>query len=187
VAPNGYHLPKAPARAPEPETAVVVGHWDYYPNRSGLARFLDRVWPLVRTRHPGAQLWVVGRGTRPYRERDDGLTWVGEVEALAPWYARASVALAPVYVGAGTKTKIMEALFYGVPVIAPVEAVEGIEPNPYLHAVASDEQFAQALSEGFAQPWTWEPTARTDFLKRHTWTETLKPLICLIDGEAPLP
>ena len=46
---------------------------------------------------------------------------------LAPYYARADVAIVPVRSGAGTRIKILEAFSFGVPVVSTKMGAEGLE------------------------------------------------------------
>ena len=182
VAPNGYWIPPAISRHPEPSTVIAVGHWDYYPNRTGMLRFLDKVWPAIRGQVPDATLWLVGRGRNPLPQPHQGVRWVGEVDDVGVWYERAHLAIAPIYVGAGMKTKIMEALFYQVPVVATKFATEGIEPNAFLMASQDDEDMAQKILDEFSLERVWDAQERLHFVERNAWNQTLLPLLDLVQA-----
>lgn len=187
ISPNGYWQPPSWERLPEPSSVIVVGNWNYYPNRSGLSKFLDEVWNRVRGKNKKAILFVVGRGPNPVRHPMEGVQWIGEVDDLGLWYRKAWLAVGPVYVGAGMKTKIVEALFYGVPVVATRFATEGIEPNPMLLSVPDDgpEAFANAILTEFTQRRRWTEPLRTEFIRRNSWQSTLAPLMNVMDrGES---
>jgi len=182
VAPNGYWVPSDVERRPEPDTLIAVGHWSYYPNRTGLLHFLKEIWPMVKKMRSEARLWIVGRGKNPMPRPVSGVDWVGEVDDLGEWYRRAWLAIAPVYVGAGMKTKIMEALFYGVPVVATTFATEGIEPNSLLVAAVGDQDLARKILGALNANLRWGVEDRAQFLLRNTWSQTLLPLLNLVEG-----
>ena len=181
VARNGYWMPDGLKRNPEPNSIISVGNWNYYPNRAGMDRFIQYVWPNIKRQRPEATLWIVGRGTSPLTFSVEGVHWKGEVDDLGSWYERAWLVVAPVYVGSGMKTKIMEALFYNVPVVASQFATEGIEPNALLFPAADDQTFAKLVVKGLTQSIRWEEDLRNDFLERNSWHSTLRPLIDVIE------
>ena len=125
---------------------------------------LDHVWPLVRSRVPGAELRLVGGGALPdlveriAQEPDVVLT--GFVPDLDGEYAAASVALVPVLQGAGVKFKTIEALLHGVPLVTTTVGLEGIE-GVDLPAGLADEPaaFAAALVKALQDPASAQPRA----------------------------
>lgn len=166
VLPNGTWPPgEGYQRHPVPGRLLTVGHWAYYPNRSGLERFLRQVWPLLLQRRPELELWVVGGGSalHPLPPR---VRWVGAVEALEPLYAEAERAVAPLFVGAGMKTKVLEALAHRVPVITTPVGAEGLGSQPGLRVVEAPEEWVSAvvdepspeLSSSERGPLSWERT-----------------------------
>lgn len=98
------------------------------PNSDGLEWFVDRVLPAITERLPWARLTVTG--ANPDKElagfAGPSLQFIGHVENLADVYDRARVAVVPVRYGAGIKMKALEALQYGVPVVATPVGAEGI-------------------------------------------------------------
>lgn len=184
VAPNGI-WPPPPDFEPSPRqgVALVVGNFHYYPNRSGLQRFLGDVWPMVLAQVPSARLWVAGAGAG--REFDGpGVKRLGLVADLTPVYREAAVAIAPIDTGAGVKTKVLEALGHRVPVVSTVTGAEGIDPVPALTVVSNDADFVAALGQRLASsPRPMEREAWRALLERYDWHKTLAPLVRAIEGE----
>ena len=118
-------LPRAAATA----RVLLTGAFGWPPNSEGAARFLRQGWGRVRARHAAATLRLVGKdlGT-PLAElaRAAGAEPVGYVPAIEPEFATASVLVVPLWVGAGVRVKIVEALMAGVPVVATSLAAEGL-------------------------------------------------------------
>lgn len=143
---------------------LVVSHLARDENDKATHWALDHLWPLVRTRVPGACLRLVGGGALPAlvervaREPDVVLT--GFVPDLDGEYAAASVALVPVLQGAGVKFKTIEALLHGVPLVTTTVGLEGIE-GPDLPAGVADDPvaLADALVAVLEDPASAQPRA----------------------------
>jgi glycosyltransferase involved in cell wall biosynthesis len=135
-----------PARAPaDPPQALLVADFTYLPNREGLGFLLQEVLPRVWTTEPRLRLVVAGRDAPP--AADERVEVLGFVEDLAPLYTRASCALVPLLSGGGSPLKFIEALAYGLPVVATPRAAAGIDAESGVHYLegAGAEGFAGAL------------------------------------------
>ena len=133
---------------PGQRRAVFVANFAYAPNRNGLRFLLDDVLPLVWRELPDARLALVGDGLDRAAHEDARVETLGFVADLArDAYARASCALAPLLQGGGTPLKLIEALAYGLPVIATPRAVAGLEVRDGEHCLVADgaAEFAAAL------------------------------------------
>ena len=125
LVPNGVDcetfFPKQPHEE-EPGTIVFTGNFGYGPNRHAVRFFLEEILPLVRQQIPSAKLIAVGNGASRYLATDSrsnpGLEVVDLVPELRPYIARATVAVAPITVGAGVSNKLLEAFATGTPVVA---------------------------------------------------------------------
>jgi glycosyltransferase involved in cell wall biosynthesis len=129
------------------QRAVFVANFAYEPNRNGLRFLLDDVFPLVWAELPDVRLALVGGGLNRPASEDARVETLGFVPDLAHAYARASCALAPLLQGGGTPLKLIEALAYGLPVIATPRAVAGLEVRDGEHCLVADTaaEFAAAL------------------------------------------
>jgi glycosyltransferase involved in cell wall biosynthesis len=154
--------------------AIFVANFAYEPNRNGLRFLLGEVLPRVWAQLPDAKLALVGAGLEELtrRERaegpggnapagapgrrsgvampglvDDRVEALGFVEDLRGAYARACCAVVPLLQGGGTPLKLIEALAYGLPVLATPRAVAGLEVRDGEHCLIADgaEAFAGAL------------------------------------------
>jgi len=127
--------------------AVFVANFAYEPNRNGLRFLLERVFPLVWRELPDAKLLLVGRGLEEMPPSDPRVETVGFVEDLAEAYARASCAVVPLLQGGGTPLKFVEALAYGLPIVATSRAAAGLAVRDGEHCLLADgeQAFASAL------------------------------------------
>jgi glycosyltransferase involved in cell wall biosynthesis len=107
--------------------ATFVANFAYEPNRNGLRFLLDEVFPRVWERLPDARLSLVGGGLEQQLGTDARVESLGFVSELDGAYRQATCAVVPLLQGGGTPLKLIEALAYGLPVIATPRAVAGLE------------------------------------------------------------
>src|ERR1019366_4742987 len=147
--PNVVDLARiTPVSLPQPEPRVIfVASFFYTPNRNGLSFLLDEVFPRVWAELPYTRLTLVGAGLPAMPGVDPRVEPVGFVEDLGAAYARASCAVVPLLQGGGTPLKFIEALAYGLPVVATPRAAAGLAVSDGRDCVIAEhgEQFAQAL------------------------------------------
>jgi len=115
------------------ERLLMVADFRYTPNRSGLDFLVQSVLPLVWDSLPEARLTLVGRGLEDWRPPDPRIEIAGFVEQLAPVYAASDCVVVPLIEGAGTPLKFVEALAYGIPIVATSFAANGLEVVPGRH------------------------------------------------------
>ncbi len=128
-APNVVDVEAIEAVTPDvgEQRATFVASFTYEPNRNGLRFLLDEVFPRVWERLPDARLALVGGGLERLPATDPRVEHLGFVSELADAYRQASCAVVPLLEGGGTPLKLIEALAYGLPVIATPRAVAGLE------------------------------------------------------------
>jgi polysaccharide biosynthesis protein PslH len=127
--------------------AAFVANFVYEPNRNGLRFLIDEVFPRVWNELPDARLALAGGGLEQPPSSDARVEQLGFVSELSEAYASASCAVVPLLQGGGTPLKLIEALAYGVPVIATPRAVAGLQVRDGEHCLiaAGAEEFAAAL------------------------------------------
>ena len=112
------------------QIVILVGNFGMEPNAIGARWFYDNIWSSIKQRVPTAKLWLVGREPKPdllALHRQNGVSIFGSVPDVKPFLAQASVAIAPLLVGAGTRVKILEKSFAaGSPCFDDIGA-EGID------------------------------------------------------------
>jgi glycosyltransferase involved in cell wall biosynthesis len=138
----------APVRgvASEPR-AIFVANFAYEPNRNGLAFLLEEIFPRVWEQLPEARLTLVGAGLPKPPSDDPRVESLGFVEDLASVYAGARCAVVPLLQGGGTPLKLIEALAYGLPVVATPRAVAGLQVRNGRDCLVAEggETFARAV------------------------------------------
>src|SRR5204863_5347897 len=84
---------------------------------------------LIQQSLPAARFLVVGRNpSRKVRRLQEigGVEVTGSVADIRTYLAQARVSVAPFSIAAGIQNKILEAMAYGLPVVATPRAVQGL-------------------------------------------------------------
>jgi GT2 family glycosyltransferase/glycosyltransferase involved in cell wall biosynthesis len=117
------------------------------PNADALLWFARDVLPKIRARVPGAKLLVTGIGppNEVLRLAGPSIEFVGSVENLADFYDQVRVVVVPMRFGAGVKIKTIEALQYGVPVVATEVGSEGVVTHDPRVLLVTNDPSAYAL------------------------------------------
>jgi glycosyltransferase involved in cell wall biosynthesis len=142
---NAVTRPPSLAPAPRSYDLLLVGNLSYAPNAEGARWLCSDVLPLIGA----VTVAIVGSSPGPDVRALadlDGVTVAADVPDVGWWYARSRLAVAPLHVGGGTRTKIAEALAHRRPVVATTLAAAGLcTGERYGIAVADTAQeFADA-------------------------------------------
>ncbi|MGH0028730.1 MAG: glycosyltransferase [Myxococcota bacterium] len=150
INPHGQDVPPlAQVRETErdPNAVVVTGVMSTYTNVDAVTWFAEDVFPRVEAELPDARFWIVGRnpqrGVRALA-RPPHIEVTGEVPDVQDWLCRASVAVAPLRIGAGMQNKIVQAMAAELPVVATPVANEGIGAAPGEQIVLADDAASMA-------------------------------------------
>jgi glycosyltransferase involved in cell wall biosynthesis len=135
---------------PREPQILFVGFLPHTPNTDALRNFLRAEWPLIRRQEPRAKLVVIGEGASNELRgfmHDQGVDYRGYVEDLREVYRQSRVYIAPVTSGGGIRTKIVEAMTTGIPVVCNSFAPLGLGLTPDQHVVVRDrpEESAAAI------------------------------------------
>jgi polysaccharide biosynthesis protein PslH len=133
---------------PGEQRTLFVANFSYEPNRNGLSFLLEQVFPRVWAELPTAKLVLVGKGLDGAPCEDPRVETAGFVEDLADAYARANCAVVPLLQGGGTPLKFVEALAYGLPVVATRRAAAGLDVRDGEHCLLADDgqRFAETVT-----------------------------------------
>jgi sugar transferase (PEP-CTERM/EpsH1 system associated) len=130
VVPNGVALDEyTDYQGPvQPFDLVFTGKMDFRPNIDAMLWFGQQVLPLIRRRCPDVRLAIVGQ--RPHPRLDvlrevPGVTITGWVADVRPYIAGATVFVAPLRVGGGTRLKLLQAMAMEAAVVATSLGAEG--------------------------------------------------------------
>jgi glycosyltransferase involved in cell wall biosynthesis/GT2 family glycosyltransferase len=150
--PNGVSCRDFPVReqgSEETATVLFVGFFRHEPNVEAVLWFARDVLPLVRARVPETIFRVVGayppQALETLAAADARIEVTGMVPETASHYRRATVFVAPILRGSGTRLKILEAMASGCPVVSTTVGAEGLGASSSEIVIGDD---ARALAEG---------------------------------------
>jgi glycosyltransferase involved in cell wall biosynthesis len=132
-------------------TLVFTGKMDYRPNVDAMMWFADDVLPLIQAQIPDTRLYVVGQKPHPRLEKlrhKNNIEITGWVRDVQPFLRGASVYVAPLRMGSGTRLKILEAMASGCAVVATSIAISGMQAQVRDAVIVADEaeRMAQAIT-----------------------------------------
>ncbi len=137
---SGTFTPKPDAI--EPNMLVWVGGFHHYPNYEAVRFFLKEIYGKVKHRNPDVKFYIVGgsvpESLRRLTAADPSIVITGYVEDPLPYIQRATLFLAPILSGGGTKLKVLEAMAVGKAVVSTSIGVEGIEGEDQTHFMVAD-------------------------------------------------
>lgn len=108
---------------------AFLGWMGYPANVDAVTWFAAGPWPRIRARFPDAILRIVGRDPAPEVRRlaGPGVVVTGEVADPVEACKNVRVGVVPLRAGMGMKTKTLEFMGMGLPVVSTVVGAEGID------------------------------------------------------------
>ncbi len=159
VVPNGVDLAAYAEFTGTPihHDLLFTGKMDFRPNIDAVLWFGQHVLPLIQAQRPGTTFAIVGQRPHPRLAglRDlPGVTLTGYVDDVRPYLAGATVYVAPLRVGGGTRLKLLEAMVMSLPIVSTTVGAEGFPVVNGQEVVLADEpeMFARAVLDLLAHP-----------------------------------
>ena len=120
---------KAKIQKPARPTLLFVGNFKWLPNKDAARFLVEKMWPVIKKKVPNAVLWIVGKNPTENIKRLAGKdVKIDEfVKDIRNAFGKASVLVAPIRNGRGTKYKVLEAMAVGLPVVTTPLGIEGID------------------------------------------------------------
>ncbi|MFP5380021.1 MAG: glycosyltransferase family 4 protein, partial [Vicinamibacteria bacterium] len=148
VVPQGVRIPDRQTRPGPDPVCVFLGTMNYDPNIDSVRWLARDIWPRVRAAVPGAELRVAGRTPHPSVAAlggNNGIRVLGEVPDLVEACDGGWVAASPLRAGWGVKTKSIELMAMGLPLVATPRGAEGMRAGAGLVIERDPAAFAAAL------------------------------------------
>ncbi len=147
------------------EDLLFVAGFGHPPNVDAAAWFVREIFPLIRRSSPDVRLRLVGSNPTPAVRAlaSDVVSVSGYVTdaRLRELYARSRVAVVPLRFGAGVKSKVVEALHYGLPLVTTPTGAQGLDGLGAAAAVAeTPEDFADRVLRLLRDDAAWLEHAR---------------------------
>ncbi len=144
-------------KVPTGNEITFVGATHVDANRDGLIYFMEKIFPLIEAQIPDIHFTIVG-GSPPPQIREYGqrpnVDVTGYVDDVRPYMEQAKALVVPLYVGSGTRLKILEGLSFGVPTVSTSIGSEGIDVQDGKHILLADtsQEFADKVIRVLADP-----------------------------------
>ncbi|MBI5591082.1 MAG: glycosyltransferase [Deltaproteobacteria bacterium] len=158
VAPNGVDFETIQVLPPRKTKRILfVGTLDYDPNIDAVTHFVRNIFPILRSRYRDITFHVAGLNPGPrimLLNNEPNVQIHGFVPNLRHVYQEASVCVAPLRAGSGSRLKILEAMAYGRPVVSTQLGCEGLQVETGTHLLIADkpEEFANAIGNILDDP-----------------------------------
>lgn len=176
---SGYFGKIVTARSKEP-IVLYLGNFTWLQNREAALVLINKVWPNIKKHLPQSKLWIVGKDAEvffaKFQSKDIKVEEVSDVRMA---YQKASVLVAPIYGGGGTRYKNLESFASGLPVVTTsigirgTEAIDGVEviirdkPEDIADAAVkllADQSFYKKISQNARRmvmdKYDWDPIAK---------------------------
>lgn len=165
-------------RNPKEIVLATTYHWIH--NINGLKWFLNEVFPTIQSEIPDAQLTLIGKEAPEWlvNYKANGINVLGYVNKVQPYYNKASINIAPLFVGGGIRIKILEAMAMELPVVATPLAAEGIKlPKTGLFIADNKDDFANKIIYLIKNPDTARKSgtqARQFVIENYSWEKNVR-------------
>lgn len=146
--PYGTRYPATPPGRPEARATIVNRHQlnpqsflilffathSYRPNTDALERILDEINPILLQQPDFSYQILICGGGLPARfdqlkaYKDKNIHYIGFVNDIDEYIRACDITLNPVITGGGVKTKMVEAIALGTPVISAATGAKGVNP-----------------------------------------------------------
>ncbi len=194
---NGVDLTAFPMRPQDPggHRLIFVAAMDSTHNIDAACYLALELFPRIRARYPEATLSLVGARPVPKVQelgRLSGVTVTGAVPSLVEYLHQSTVCLIPLRVGLGIKTKTLESMATGIPIVGSDRALEGLpvdRPGVPLRALRANrlEEYVDAVSRVFDDPSLRAElsyNARQMLETEYTWERAGQRYVQVLAGEA---
>ena len=186
----------------DPNQIVIATTFNWVHNIDALSWFIDSVLPLIKNVCKDAYLSIIGKNIpkefyeranlkkeeesskKSFKEKEisNGLHLLGYVPTVLPYLNKASVYIAPLFVGSGIRIKILEAMAMELPVVATPVSAEGIEASEQdgLFVCSTAEDFAEKVLFLLNNPKTARELgkkARELIKQKYTWERNIGIMI----------
>jgi glycosyltransferase involved in cell wall biosynthesis len=155
--PNAVKIPRRAPRIEDGRSILFVGSLGYQPNADSILWFATTIMPRLRTRFGRCRLTIAGanppRAVRALGRHPD-IRVLGFVDDLAELYRRASLLIAPMQAGGGTRIKVLEAAAFGIATVASPQAAAALftRKQPWGWICRRPSDFAAACAEALSEP-----------------------------------
>ncbi|MBI4036744.1 glycosyltransferase family 4 protein [Candidatus Daviesbacteria bacterium] len=143
IVPNGvdskWFGQKVTSKSQEP-VILYLGNFTWLQNREAVSVLIKKIWPEILKAFPKANLWIIGKNAKNFfAELEQKNVRVDEVKDVREAYQKATILVAPIYSGGGTRLKNFETFASGLPVVTTSIGIGGTEAEDGKHVIIRDD------------------------------------------------
>ena len=126
------------------EGLLFVGGFAHPPNKDALLWFIKNIWNKIREK-ADINFYIVGSKAdeeiKNLHNEEKGIIFKGFVsdEELEELYRKTKLVVVPLRYGAGVKGKVIEALYYNMPIVTTSVGAEGIKDASLVMSIKDNE------------------------------------------------
>lgn len=143
IVPNGVDCEffgKSITKKSKTPVVLYLGNFTWLQNREAVNILVRKIWPKIKSAIPQAKLWIIGKDARKFfPDLSTVDIRVEEINDVREVYQSASLLVAPIYGGGGTRYKNFEAFASGLPVVTTSIGIGGIDVKDGVHVVVRDK------------------------------------------------
>ncbi len=161
---------------------LYLGNFTWLQNREAVDVLVRKAWPKIKKSLSDAKLWIIGKSAQSFfAHLSSKDIRVEEVKDVREAYQRASILVAPIYGGGGTRYKNFEAFASGLPVVTTTIGIRGIEARDGEEVIIRDnpQDIADATVTVLSNPDLYKKIAKNAQImvkKKYDWDPIAKKL-----------
>lgn len=136
---SGYFGQKLAPRSPTP-VILYLGNFTWLQNREAVEILVKGIWPKIKVNLANAKLWIIGKDAKSvFAKLGSEDIRVDEVDDVRTVYQQASILVAPIYGGGGTRYKYLESFASSLPVVTTSIGIRGIDVKDGEEVIIRDD------------------------------------------------
>lgn len=170
----------------ERKDLLFVGGFNHTPNYDGITWFINDIFPQIMKAIPEIRLYIVGSNPpedlKAMQSKSIIVTGYVSDEELEDYYKKSRIIVVPLRYGAGVKGKVVEALYYQVPLVTTSIGSEGLVNTEDVMMVADDsEQFANSVIQLYEDETQWSSLSRLsgEYIGQYFTREAAQKILAL--------
>lgn len=129
-----------------------IGNMNISHNKDSVNNFINNILPELLEHNPEIKFRIIGMCSEEYKNRFKGNKYIqitGPVDDLRLYSKECSIIVAPLTYGSGIKTKVLESMAMGIPVVTNSIGAEGIDAINKKEIIICDsnESFVHEINE----------------------------------------
>ena len=172
-----------------PNSLIFTGSFTYHVNHEAMVWYLREVNGLVQAQIPDVQVSITGDHANLPLPPANNVTLTGFVDDIRSLIASSCISLAPIFMGGGTRLKILEAMALRTAVVATSKGAEGLDVGHGKHLLIADtpQEFAQAVVRLLSDPILYKKIADNGYqliAEKYDWPSVTPHFLNLVERTA---